>query len=98
MSVELTINLTWDESFPGWAATATGNRWEELQQGKVEMSDLPDGIRSTINPSVNPMPMLRDLVSAAARHFDVHPAGIGKVSITVDAAELADFGARGRVA
>lgn len=81
MRTDVTIRLQWDESFPGWAATAEGF----AARGDEGVSTGAIKIGASSNPS--PLATVADAIDRVARQLDVHPANIDYVTIQASGAE-----------
>ena len=87
MSGNVMVVLSWDETFPGWRATAKTTKTTDHGGGRIgfkEFASRSDCVK------VNPMAPIIDVLDLICQEADMHPARLDEVTVVFDGRELHD--------
>lgn len=87
MSGNVMVSLDWDETYPGWRATAKMTKYTDHQDGSVGIQEFASRSECV---QVNPMKPIIDVLDLICQEADMHPARLDEVTVIFDGHELHD--------
>jgi hypothetical protein len=81
------VTLAWDETYPGWQASAKMTTYRDYPDGSVGVADY---LARSECVQVNPMKPIIDVLDLVCQEANTHPARLGEVVVVFSGEELHD--------